>query len=416
MLRKILKHVLRISCKLAILRYKPFIIAITGNTGKTSTKEAIFLILKEKFSSVRKTRENFNTEIGVPLSVLGLNDAKRNILAWTKNFLLILKTLAFGKKDFPKYLVLELAADKPGEIEYFVKFLPINIGIVTAIGKYPVHLEFFPNRKSLINEKSWLVRGIKEGGEVILNYDDKDVLGMECLAKKDVRVSTYGKNDGTQIQFKIDNFYFDKKTGNYVTNIEFKYGNHAKLASFSNLLGDGYVYAMCAAICCSSRMGIPIDEGVKILQKKFHSLSGRMLVVSSRKKFTIIDDTYNASPLSYINALETIRVINTDKESKKILILGDMSELGKETDHIHKQIIEKALKIGDGIILVGESMRLALNDISKATMNQKQIYLEKNSIDAYKTLLKIVSKGDVVLVKGSRRMNMDKVVEHSQLL
>ena len=416
MLRKTLKHILRISCKLAILRCNPFIIAITGNTGKTSTKEAIFLILKEKFSSVRKTRENFNTDIRVPLSILGLSDAKRNIFGWAKNFLLIFKTLAFGKKSFPKYLVLELAADKPGEIEYFVKFLPINIGIVTAIGKNPVHLEFFPNRKSLINEKSWLVRGIREGGEVILNYDDKDVLGMQCLTKKNMRVSTYGKNDGAQIQFKIDNFYFDKKTNNYITDIEFRYRNHAKLVSFNNLLGDGYAYAMCAAACCGLRMGIPLDEAVRILQEKFHSLSGRMSIVSNRKKFTIIDDTYNASPLSYTNALETIRAINTDKESKKILILGDMSELGKETDRIHKQTLKEAVNIGDTLILVGESMHLALKNIEPTVTNLKQIYLEKDSTDAAKALLKIVSQGDIVLVKGSRRMNMDKIVELSQLL
>jgi UDP-N-acetylmuramoyl-tripeptide--D-alanyl-D-alanine ligase len=417
MLRKILKHMLRISCKLAILRYNPFIIAITGNTGKTSTKEAVFLILKEKFPNIRKTRENFNTDIGVPLSILGLNDAKRNIFGWIKNFSLISKTLIFGKKNFPKYLVLELAADKPGEIEYFVKFLPISIGIVTAIGKNPVHLEFFPNRKSLINEKSWIVRGIKEGGDVILNDDDQDVSGMKYLAKKNTRVSTYGKNDGTQIQFKIDNFYSDKKTNNYITDIEFKSRDRTKLASFNNLLGDGYAYAMCAAVCCGLRMGIPIDEGVKILQKKFHSLPGRMSVVSTQKKFTIIDDTYNASPLSYINALETIRVINTDnKESKKILILGDMSEIGKETNNIHKQIIEKALGVGNVLVLVGDSMHLALKNIKPNTKNLKQIYMEKNNTDAFKTLLKIAFKGDIVLVKGSHRMNMDKIVELSQLL
>jgi len=416
MLRKTLKHILRVSCKLAILRYKPFIIAITGNTGKTSTKEAVFLILKEKFSNVRKTRENFNTDIGVPLSILGLNDAKRNILGWARNFILILKTITFGKKNFPKYLVLELAADKPGEIEYFVKFLPINIGVVTTIGKNPVHLEFFPNKKSLINEKSWLVRGIKEGGDAILNYDDKDVIEMKNLAKENIRILTYGKTDGAQVRFKIDNFYYNQEVDNYVTDIEFKYEKFRKPVSFNNLLGDGYVYATCAAICCGLKMGISLDESVRILQEKFHSLPGRMSVISTRKKFTIIDDTYNASPLSYLNALKVIKNVVVNKESKKILVLGDMSELGKETDRIHKQTLEEAIKIGDVLILVGDSMHLALKNIEPTATNLRQICLKENSAGAFRSLLKVVSEGDVVLVKGSHRMNMNKVVELSRLL
>ncbi|MFA6437616.1 MAG: UDP-N-acetylmuramoyl-tripeptide--D-alanyl-D-alanine ligase [Candidatus Paceibacterota bacterium] len=416
MLRKTLKHILRVSCKLAILRYKPFIIAITGNTGKTSTKEAVFLILKEKFFSVGKTRENFNTDIGVPLSILGLSDAKRNILGWARNFILILKTITFGEKSFPKYLVLELAADKPGEIEYFVRFLPINIGIVTAIGENPVHLQFFPSKESLINEKSWLVRGVKDGG-VILNYDDKDVLEMKSFIKKGVEISTYGKNDNAQVRFKIDDFFYNQETGSYITNVEFKYEKFTKRASFNNLLGDGYIYAVCAAVCFGLKIGNSLDKSIRILQEKFHSLPGRMSVISSRKKFTIIDDTYNASPLSYVNALNAVEVINVNnRKSKKILVLGDMSELGKETNDIHSKILKKAIGIGDKLILIGDSMHLASKkNRNKTKKNLKQeIYLEKNSTNAFERLLKIASKDDIVLVKGSHRMDMSKVVELSR--
>jgi len=405
MLRKILKTYLRIISIIVIRKYKPIIIGITGNVGKTTTKDAVFCVLNKAFpGDVRKTEENLNTDIGVPISLLGLDNAGNNIAGWLKNIVITTKLVFFRDKNFPKYLILELAADRPGEIEYLVKFLPINIGIVTTIGKDPVHLEYFPSRKSLIEEKQWLVRGIVDGGTAILNRDDKDVLKMGDLIKKEVKTITYGAESGAEIKFSTEEKGLNQD--GYFQKVEFLYGKTKKEIVIKNIMGEGTVYAFAAAISCGVALGVSLGDSVQSLVDTFRAPDRRMQLIKTKRGAFVINDTYNASPASYKNALGAIGDLGG--ESRRVLVLGDMAELGENSDMIHDEILKDAVRIADKLILVGRSMHGAAERIK---INNENVILADDAKVASELAKKEIKKKDIVLVKGANVMNMALVVE-----
>jgi len=410
MLRKILKTYLRFVSIIVIEKYKPFIIGITGNTGKTTTKDAVFCVLNKAFpNDVRKTEENLNTDIGVPISILGLTNAGNSFVGWAKNISKTIKLLIIKDKNFPKYLILELAADKPGEIEYFVKFIPINIGIVTTIGKHPVHLEYFPNRKALVEEKEWLVKGIVDGGTAILNKDDKDVSNMRESANKSVKVITYGNNIDSNVRFSVKERGFDDtKNLEYHQKIEISCNISDKVKKkmvVKNFMGEGILYALTSAVSCGIVLGISIDDSIATLTSTLKPPSRRMELIRNKSGYLIIDDAYNASPASYVNAIDAVETLG--HKTRNILVLGDMAELGEDIEKIHTDILEKAVKIADRLVLVGKNMH---NSAKKLNLSS-QVILVEDAKEAAEIVKKEIRKNDTVLVKGAKVMNMSLVVE-----
>jgi len=180
MLRKILQKILKILAKLVLKKYKPTVIAITGSVGKTSTKEAIYHVLKVHFGKhrVRRNERNYNNELGVPLTVFGLESGGRSIFRWAIRFSKILWMIIFTQ-SYPNFLVIEMGADRPGDIKYLTDFVHPKIGLITALGEIPVHVEFFDGPQAVAKEKRVLVSSLKEDGVAILNYDDERVREMK---------------------------------------------------------------------------------------------------------------------------------------------------------------------------------------------------------------------------------------------
>jgi len=406
--RNLLKIFLRFFCQAALRKYHPFIIAVTGNTGKTSTKEAIFTLLKEKFKNARATPKNFNTDIGVPLAILGLEDARRNLLKWIKNFLRALRILIIDDRNFPKCLVLEIAADKPGEIAYFAKFLPIDIGIVTTIGRHPVHLEFFPNRDRLIEEKAYLAKGIKRSGSAILNKDDADVSKMASLVKKGVKILFYGKNQQADIRFSEPEYNLEN--GKILLKSQFWYQDQKFDLVLQNIIGEGNLYAISAALACGVLLDISLEEGIGILEKKLSSPLGRMKLIQGIKESLIIDDTYNASPLSYFNALECVN--NLKIQGRKIVVLGDMAELGEDSDIVQQKVVNQAMSFADVIVCVGPKMKNAFMALKKKAKFLGKYYGQDESPKAVSLLTKIIQLNDLVFIKGAQVMRMERIVKN----
>jgi UDP-N-acetylmuramoyl-tripeptide--D-alanyl-D-alanine ligase len=171
--RKIITYILQIESRLVISKYKPKIIAITGSVGKTSTKDAIFAVLSG-VSYVRKSEKSYNSEIGLPLTILGVPNGWNNPLVWIKNLCKGL-WLFLGPHTYPTWLVLEVGIGHPGDMHRTADWLQTDVVIITAIGETPAHIEFFSSRKSLIEEKSSLIQTLKKDGLLILNADDPDV-------------------------------------------------------------------------------------------------------------------------------------------------------------------------------------------------------------------------------------------------
>ena len=186
MLQKILAGLARATLQ----KYKSTIIGVTGSVGKTSTKEAIFAVLKTKYR-VRRAEKNYNNEIGFPLAILGIPHCGRNVFKWLFALVRVtLKLSAFVRDEYPQVLVLEYGVDHPGDMDYLLSIAKPDIAVVTAIGDIPVHVEFFESPEELIKAKAKLVQALPIDGYAVLNHDDYAVLGMR--EKTRAKIMTYG--------------------------------------------------------------------------------------------------------------------------------------------------------------------------------------------------------------------------------
>jgi UDP-N-acetylmuramoyl-tripeptide--D-alanyl-D-alanine ligase len=153
---------LTFEARCVLKKYHPRIIAVTGSVGKTSTKDAIFTAISGDVHA-RKSEKSFNSEIGVPLTILGLANAWSNPFLWFKNLLDGLLLIVF-KQEYPEWLVLEVGADRPGDIESVAAWLKPDVAVFTRLPDVPVHVEFFSSPEEVIKEKKFLAYALKAGG------------------------------------------------------------------------------------------------------------------------------------------------------------------------------------------------------------------------------------------------------------
>jgi len=344
----LLAFILKIEAKIILAKFHPQIIAVTGSIAKTSTKEAIGAILESKLKSkVKKSPGNLNNKLGIPLAILGF---VRTPSLWLWPWIVFCGFFrAIFILVYPKILVLEIAADIPGDIAKITEYVKPKIVVLTALG--PAHLEFFGNLEGLIREKSELVRAVPKDGFVVLNQEDGRVVQMA----KDVQA---------QVKF------------------------------FS---GKGMEIASSAAIAVAQLYGIHSQESKKILSS-MKSLPGRANIFEGIKKTKIIDDSYNANPLSMANALEFLADF---PGKRKIAVLGDMLELGKYTEEEHKKVGKLAKKKTDLLVAIGPNSKKMKADFWFGNIN-----------GAKKFLLGKIVPGDIILVKASRKMGLEKIVEN----
>ncbi len=423
-MKKILQNLLKFLAKKCIKRYKPFVIGITGTAGKTTTKEAIFSVVSKKFTA-RKNILNFNNEIGVPMAVLGLESQSKP--GWIKN---ILKSLwvCFGlkQKNYPAVLVLELAADKPGDIKYLVDMVKPSVGVVTAIGEIPVHVEFYASPDAVAREKAILINSLpSSGGLAVLNYDDLTVLEMK--EKTGAKIMTFGFSDKADV-YASDISYFSQERDEILGGISFKlhYGSSFVPVRLGNLVGRPLIYSFLAAAA------VGIDFGANLVEisecfSGFTAPKSRMTLMKGIKNSIIIDDTYNASPIAMHMALEALRdfadvkllaasghEIGPKGHSRKIAVLGDMKELGKYTIAAHESIGNMAGNTVDVLITVGSAAKF-IAQAAKNQMPQEQIFEFNTAEEAKTRVQEILREGDVILVKGSRAMGMEKIVDEIKM-
>ncbi len=410
--KKIITYILRIESRLVLSKYKPKIIAITGSVGKTSTKDAIFAVLS-KVSYVRKSEKSYNSEIGLPLTILGVPNGWNNPLIWLKNILNGLWLLLMYHK-YPKWLVLEVGVSHPDDMHCTASWLKTDVVIVTAIGETPAHIEFFNSRKHLIEEKSKLIKTLKQDSLLILNADDEDVLKMKANSKH--RVITYGFQKGADVLGSGDSiFYGDKEIplDNAVSEpkgIIFRVdenGNSLPVI-IEGVFGKNHVYASLAALALSSGLKLNVLDTINAL-KNYDVPLGRMRLLKGINGSMIIDDTYNSSPFACESALKTLKEVKI--KGRKIAILGDMLELGKHTEEAHKDIGKVARENCDILAVVGQRAQAIKEGALLAGMNKENIFEFLNSYEAGDFIKTFAQVGDLILIKGSQGMRMERAVE-----
>ena len=395
-----LEKVLGAMAVIVLKRHKPKIVAITGSVGKTSTKAAVFTVLASKYV-VRENQKNYNNEIGIPLTIIGADSGGRNIFKWLWVFIKWLFVVISPR--YPEILVLELGVDRPGDMKYFMSFIQPTVGIVTNVSLS--HIEFFKTVENIAKEKRVLVEAVGQDGYAILNADDENVLKMSQYTK--AQIISFGQADDANINASnlVYNYQEDKPEG-----ISFKLNYDGKNVPIRlrNILAAHYVYAALIGVAAGIIFKINLVDIANALEK-FRSPQGRMNLLSGKAGSFVIDDTYNASPMSMLAALSVLEQL---KAKRKIAVLGDMLELGDLTRSGHSEVVQKIFssKI-DIFIAVGTRMKEATSELIKLGFSPANIFEFNDPESAGEKVQELVKEGDFVLVKGSQGMRMEKIVE-----
>jgi UDP-N-acetylmuramoyl-tripeptide--D-alanyl-D-alanine ligase len=395
---------------LIIKKYKPQIIAVTGSVGKTSTKDAIFAVMSNSFF-VRKSEKSFNSDIGIPLTILGCQNAWSDPIMWIRNIIIGLELIIF-KHNYPKWLILEVGADREGDIKEVTKWLKPNIVVLTAFAKVPVHVEFFKDKDAVIREKKYLVEALKHDGIIIVNGDDEDSIKIK-ESSKNISI-IYGTDAVSDlIATEIKNYYGkDGKIEGITFKVEHK-GNIVPIV-IKGSLGAKSIYSPLAAIAVGLTQKINIVKSGEALLK-LEASKGRMRIIKGIKNTTIIDDSYNSSPKALSAALNSVKDIKIKGNGRKIAVLGDMMELGKHSVDEHYKAGKLVAETCDILITVGIRSRKIAEGALDALLSEKNIFQFDDSIEAGKALQDITKENDIILVKGSQSTRMEKIVEEVML-
>ena len=401
--KKIIVAILTTESRLIIRKYKPVIVAITGSVGKTTTKDAIYSVLSSS-SYVRKSEKSYNSELGVPLTIIGCQSGWLSFQRWLSNILRGFLLIIFPF-HYPKTLILEVGADRPGDIKSLTSWLTPDIAVFTAFADVPVHVEFFKDVDELVKEKVYLAKALKAGGVLVVNSDDERSSHFKEFAPKAFVIS-YGISGGATVRGSNYEIYYEY---GFPRGIRFKVsvGGNTFPVSIEGSLGRQHMYSALSAV------GVAISEKINLVRaaqslQSFLPPLGRMKIIAGIKNSLIIDDTYNSSPEAAKVALETLFEIKS--EGRRIAVLGDMLELGKFTAEAHKDIGVKATS-ADLIFTVGIRSRAIAEGALSSGFDESRIFQYENYESVGKDIEKMILPKDIILIKGSQGMRMEKIVE-----
>jgi len=346
------------------------VVGITGSVGKTTTKELAAAVLARRYATL-KSEASYNNEIGLPLTLMCLTDEHERV-------------------------VLEMGMYDVGEIADLARIAQPHVGVVTIIG--PVHLERAGTIERIVKAKMELIEALPAApeGVAILNYDDERVRGMAQATS--ARVFTYGLSPEADL-------WADHIEGLGLEGIRFQlhYGGetlHVKIP----LLGRHSVHTALRAAAVGLVEGLTWQEIIEGLRGPSAQL--RLVAVPGPKGAIILDDTYNASPASTIAALNLL----DELDGRKIAVLGDMLELGNYEQEGHENVGMRALEVADVIVAVGPRGRIIGETALRWGMPADRVYIVEGNAEVIALLEQMVAEGDVILVKGSRGMQMEEIV------
>ncbi len=347
-------------------KFKTKIVAVTGSSGKTTTKDMIHSVLSEKAKSL-KTEENLNNEIGVPLTVLKL--AKKH-----------------------KFAVIEMGMQGPGEIAPLSFLCSPDAAVITNIGE--AHLARLKSKKAIAKAKSEIIAGLGPEGTVILNADDDFFRSLKKVSKRR-KILSFG------IYKNADLRAFDIKETENGSRFSLKVSGKTQIF-FVPLPGVHNVYNALTAIAAGFVFKVPsakINKGLK----NFKPSSKRMDIIRTKDCVKLINDTYNANPSSMAAALKTL----ASQKGRKIAVIGDMLELGKDSVKYHKNIGTLAKRSGiDLVVAVGRQAKYFLDGFGR-----KHGFYFKDKNQAAKFLIKTLHCKDTVLIKASRGLKLEEITQ-----
>ncbi len=404
--KKIVTWKLTLIAKGILWRHKPKVIAVTGSVGKTSTKDAIYTVLKGA-GSVRKSDKSFNSELGVPLSIIGAKSGWNSGFAWIGVMASGIWQIIEPKGRYPKTLVLEVGADRPGDISSIAKWIKPHIVVITRLPDVPVHIEFFPTLASLIDEKISLAKGLRKDGTLILNADDHRI--MEAAEKLRFKTITYGANPDAMIRASNVQLLAPSEQ-NPEGGLAFKADFDGKSfpVVLPNIYGESYMTIALAALSVAYACGVNMVDAISDIAT-YETPPGRVRLIAGINDSVLIDDTYNSSPAACEAGLKMLKEIPFGK--RKIAIIGDMLELGKHTSEAHLEVGRIAKKSAQFLITAGMRAKDIQNGALEAGMSEKKVLHVDDAMAAAEAMKEMIKPGDVIYIKGSQGMRMENAVK-----
>jgi UDP-N-acetylmuramoyl-tripeptide--D-alanyl-D-alanine ligase len=369
------------------------VIAVTGSIGKTSTKEAIYTVLKERFN-VYSSKKSFNTEFGLSLAVLQEEESGfTSPLAWLR----ILRRVLFVKKVPYQKIVLEMGADKPGDLKKLMKIASPQISVVTNVNLVHLAEGQFKNVEAIAREKGTLIRFLPKSGVAVLNADDERVNQMNTPAFR----FTYGVRRPAILMAK------DVRASARDLKFTVTFRNESEKFTVP-VVGLFQIYVLLPAIAVGLQMGMKLSEISKGLAG-FKLPSGRMNPIAGIHKSQIIDSSYNASPRAVEAALDLLAEL---KAKRKIAALGTMNELGELSYEAHIKAGRKAAQAADILVAVGHEASILKKGAMEGGMKEEKIFTFFDSDTAGSRFQSLVKEGDLILVKGSQnKVRMERFVK-----
>lgn len=356
--------------KFAKLYPRSNFIAITGSVGKTSTARACLAVLSQKYKTLA-TQENLDPILNIPITLLQM---RPNI----------------------KKVILEMGVEYPGEMDYYLSFVAPSTAIVTRI--YFAHSEFLGGIDDIIEEKKKLVKQLPKDGYAILNWDD--IYTRKLAKETEAQVLFYG-TDSKNCHVWASNIRLSGSN----TLFELNYGVE-RIEVTLKLLGKHYMYAGLAAATLGMNLGLSlmnIKKGLEKIEAPVH----RLQIVEGLNDCYVLDDSYNSSPAALEEALN---VLNELSARKRIVVLGEMKELGSYSEQLHRAVAQRLYKDKvDMVILSGGDTKFIWDELIKLGFPPEKIELNLSNSQIVSRILKTAGKGDVVLVKGSHAVKLDEV-------
>lgn len=403
--KSVIVSILTLEAKLLLRRTKPKIIAITGSVGKTTTKDAIYAVLKDRYRA-RKSEKSYNSEIGVPLTVLGLKNAWNSPIGWVRN-IVDGAMAALMPHAYPDVLVLEMGVDRPGDMKKFARWIKPDVVVLTRLPDVPVHVEFFDSPQAVIAEKLQLVHALKPEGVLVYNNDDEAVrIAAAEIRQKSIGYSRYSPTDFAATQ---DVIRYEGATPVGMSFTLTHQHEESVTVEIDGCIGVQHTYSTAAAAAVGSLFDISLQQVAAACKQYPAPAPGRMRIVPGIKDTIILDDSYNASPVAVERALLTLKEVRT--KARRIAVLGDMLELGRYSVDAHKEVGMHAAKNSDILITVGVRARGIAEGALAAGMNEAMIFQYDEVSRAGIELQNLMQTGDVILVKGSQGIRLERLIE-----
>lgn len=356
-----------------LMKVNPKVVAVTGSNGKTTTKDMIAAILSTQFN-VHKTQDNFNNEIGVPMTILSM-------------------------KTNTEILVVEMGMDRPGQLDFLSKLVQPDVAVITMIGE--AHIEFFGTRDKIADAKMEITHGLKEDGLLVYNGDEP--LLNERVKNLKVDLKRFGSNH--------DNDLYPEQIDAMSDHTTFKLNKWPDLTFSIPMMGAYNVYNALAAILVGRRFHIK-PEKMQAALASFQVTKNRTQWLTGAQGERILSDVYNSNPTALKAVLRNFGHVNVTDSGRRIAVLGDMLELGDASAKLHASITDSLNPtVINEVYLYGDEMRVLADRLKdKYPAGAVHYYPFGQQEELIAALQHDLTKNDIIMLKGSHGMHLENVL------